>query len=177
MAARKRIHFCTLIAALTLIASPSSALTVRDADPATLAFEADLIVLGHVIETSVSRPRAAGPLWTKVSVAVWRHFKGAMTPIERVERVVDFWLPGGELGNLGTWVPGVPRVRAGDELLLMLAGPPIRRLPLGYRLGLWFVVGESAVRAGAGGRPDAFLGTHLRTPTLPTLQRAIIGAP
>lgn len=130
--------------------SPAHAMTVAPAPLAALVAEADLVVQGRVLWTLVE-PVAARP-WasrTRATIAIWRVYKDALAgaasrapagPNEQPPRatrdLVDVLLPGGTRAGLTTRVPGVPTLRPGEDLLLLLQAMPDGFAPVGYSLGV-----------------------------------------
>lgn len=131
-----------LAAALLLAAaSPSAAMTVVDAPLATLAAEADLIVHAQVISRTPERvPGHGHAIRTRHQLVVWDVLAARATPRLTLDGPLprlDVLLPGGTLGDLTTAVPGVPALRPGDEVVLLLTDTPWGYQPLGYSAGTW----------------------------------------
>ncbi len=110
---------------LALLATDARASVVVELDLPGLVQNAERVVVGRVA-TAVAE-QTDGRIITRARVVVSETLKGA-TATEIV--VVS---PGGEVGALGQWVPGAPRLAAGDEVLLFLEPRPLvatRNAPL-----------------------------------------------
>jgi hypothetical protein len=80
-----------------------------------LSRTADEIVVARVVS---AEPEAhQGRIITRVGIDVTRAVAGHSRVGDRLEVLV----PGGQLGDVGMWVPGAPRLHLGDEYLLFLA--------------------------------------------------------
>jgi len=132
---RSRVKHAWLALAVTLAAaSPAAAMTVDPAPLETLAAEATAVVRGHVVDSETGLS-PTGRIETRVGVAIWEVVKGPLE-IAVAHRLVVI-LPGGTHGGLRTVVPGVPVLRPGDELVLLLVpARPGSWWPIGYRLGV-----------------------------------------
>lgn len=133
----------TLLAAVFFLAaaSPTGAMTVVDAPLSTLAAEADLIVHAQVLTRSPERvPGHTYAIRTRHQLVVW-DLLAARTPprltLDGPLPRLDVVLPGGTLGDLTTVVPGVPTLRPGDEVILLLTDTPWGYQPIGYSVGTW----------------------------------------
>ncbi len=128
-----------LVFVLSLVAASASgrAMTVAVAPLSVLAQEAALVVRGQVVALQVEP--VPGQLWvsrTRATVAVWRTY-GAQRPAGApAPDYVDVLLPGGSRAGLTTWVPGVPQVYVGEEVIVLLEPVAGGYAPMGYSLGL-----------------------------------------
>lgn len=137
---RVAIIFIAATLAVAVAGSSTSAAILDEAPLEVLVAEADRVVHGHVV--------AAEPEWaadgrrhivTRVRVVVWETLHGAWLPSLTT---VELLLPGGRRDGFVTWVPGVPTLLEGDEVVLLLEEvAPGHHLPLGYSLGVFFVEG------------------------------------
>jgi hypothetical protein len=113
--------------------SPASAGTALRLDTAGLVANADLIVEGRVLHRRAVVD-ARGRIATEYVLDVARTFWGADEPL----RVVR--LPGGVLPDgRGLALPGMPRLAAGEDVLLFLAGAGELRMPVGLAQGKYRV--------------------------------------
>ncbi len=76
-----------------------------------LARRADAVVLGRVVESVAHRARDGRSLYTRIRIAPIERWKGPEGELVLVE-------PGGEVGNLGQRVLGVPRFEVGEEVVV-----------------------------------------------------------
>jgi len=120
----------TLLLVLLLAGLASAAVVVRLPLP-DLVSRSELILEGRCLSVRSERD-PEGLILTVVSVLVDRGYRGT-DPGQRVE----FRLPGGEVGDDGLVVPGVPTFREGEEVFLFLTPPSPRgvRLPVGLAQG------------------------------------------
>lgn len=118
--------------------------TARALDLDGLADRAEWIVRGRVVETRAFRPEV-GPIRTEVRLALERTFarpaaEGDEPPEAATELV--FRLPGGVLPDgHGLVLPGLPRMAAGDDVLLFLSRESRAglRVPVGAAQGAFFL--------------------------------------
>ncbi|HET6201884.1 MAG TPA: hypothetical protein VFI25_03665 [Planctomycetota bacterium] len=133
----RRVLFSPLAAAL--LAGAAAATVVVRLDLQGLTSRSEAILEGKCLST---RPvlDGAGNIATAVRVAVSRAFKGAAVG------EVEFRLPGGEMGDRGLLIPGMPGFSAGEELLLFLTpeSPTGIRLPVGLGQGKFRVERDPA---------------------------------
>ena len=135
------LRMAVLVAVAVAWPGQARALVVEPVTLDQMIGESDAVVVGAV-EAVASRYEdapAAGRIVTDVTVRVDRVARGAGEGL----RVV-FTLPGGVVAGRGQRVPGVPTVRAGDEVVVFLAPPTPtargpRRSPIALSLGLFFV--------------------------------------
>ncbi len=89
-------------------------LTLKD-----LAALSGAVVQGRVTEV---RPQwVKGRIFRAVTVEATRVFKGAV----KSGQPVRVWAAGGEVGDIGQWVPGSPSFDVGEEPLLFLEARPM----------------------------------------------------
>jgi hypothetical protein len=115
-----------------LLATAVEATTYRVPRDADMIAAAKAIVSGTVIDQSVSRSDN-GLIVTTTRLVIEERIKNAPE-----ERVLSFVLPGGEVGDEGLIVPGVPSFSPGDRVLLFLDRN--RRgewAPFGWALGVF----------------------------------------
>jgi len=142
-----RRSILTLLAGVAALFSPAAhTMTVAPASLETLVQEADYVVHGHVLWTTVhANPNGSVPVRTRVRVLVWEHLKAPMSTASAQTNgdldwsEVDVWLPGGTRGRWVTRVPGVPQLSAGMEVVLVLSWTPWGLAPIGYGMGMWHV--------------------------------------
>jgi len=128
----------SVMAALALLPGTLSATTVQPSDLAEMTRASDLVVRGTVQAIRTVR-EPSGRLMTEAVLEVQETLAG-----QAPDTVTVFW-PGGELGEEGQWVPGSPRLEAGQEAVLFLArkGPPAvvaRYLPVSLAAGVMRVL-------------------------------------
>ena len=135
------LRMAVLVAVAVAWAGEARALVVEPVTLDQLARESDAVVSGTV-EAVASRyddAPATGRIVTDVTVRVDRVARGADEGPQLV-----FTLPGGIVAGRGQRVPGIPTVRAGDELVVFMAPPALtargaRRAPIALSLGMFFV--------------------------------------
>ncbi len=107
-----------------------------------LVTAADLVLEARVVSaTPVEAPD--GMVHTDYQLAVDRTFWGLDQPVRTVR------LPGGVLpSGRGTMIPGMPELRAGEDLILMLSEPSHlgSRVVIGLSQGRWLVVADGRGR-------------------------------
>jgi hypothetical protein len=120
---------------------PALATIVAALDLAQLVERADRVVHGLVI--SVSAVRMEGRYTESVvTIAPVAVMKGAP------DSEIAFRVPGGEIGRFRTFVVGAPTFRAGDEVVVFLAGaPPYLPHLVGFSQGVLPVVRDDTGRA------------------------------
>ncbi|MDF1565051.1 MAG: hypothetical protein P1V51_18575 [Deltaproteobacteria bacterium] len=168
-----RLH----LAALALALLPALPVGADTSSPVGLqevvrraAAEASVVCTGEVLEARAVSVDQGRKILTLVRLAPTTFFRGAG---EAAPAELEIVLPGGDLGELGQRVGAVPRVEAGDRLLLFLRPRPggaRARLDLTL-LGasIWRLRGEGA-GAEAVLEPDA-----VRLATRPGEPRAEVG--
>ncbi|MCB9896784.1 MAG: hypothetical protein H6825_02145 [Planctomycetes bacterium] len=111
---------------------PAAASTVERLDLPQVTSRAEQIVRGRVLSTTAER-LAEGVIVTRVEFLVSDALRGAGAG----ERLV-FRVPGGEVGDEGLRIPGMPRFTADDELVLFLTRPTALgvRVPVGLGQGV-----------------------------------------
>lgn len=137
----------------TLAAGPWSRLVAasaatEQADLAALVAGAELIGELQVLEAQPVR-LPDGRIETRYSVATLTPLKGAQAAIQELR------MPGGEVAGRGLVLPGLPRFRAGQRLVLFLTAPTAGRgwrLPVGLGAGAFEVLtdrisGAARIRA------------------------------
>jgi hypothetical protein len=150
------------VIALLALAGPARATTVLPIPLARVAGEAARIVHATVLDVRAGRDEDGLPA-TWVTLEVARTVKGTATSglVFKQYGVADP-LPDGTVAR----VPGLPRYRAGEELVLFLRGESRRGFtsPVGFGQGVYRVVrrgGRASVRDGVPGHPhrdlDGFL--------------------
>jgi hypothetical protein len=95
---------------ICLISTSMSATTIARMNLSELAQSAQIIVRARC-EGSQSQ-WAAGSIWTLYDFTVLETLKGAPPQLLRIR------LPGGRVGHLETKIDGVPKFRAGEEVVL-----------------------------------------------------------
>jgi hypothetical protein len=125
-----------LLLAFTLLPAPEiEAGTAVRLDVSGLARNAELIVEGRVL--SARSVEADGLLQTEYLLEVARTFAGPDEPYRA------FRLPGGlRADGSGLLIPGMPRIGAGEEVLLFLTGESRNgmRMPVGLAQGKFSLV-------------------------------------
>jgi hypothetical protein len=114
----------------------AAATVVVRLDLRRLVSEAEAIFEGRCLAT---RPvlDGAGRIATAIRVGVVRAWKGAAAGGE-----VEFVIPGGEMGELGLAIPGMPTFSPGEDLLLFLSPASVAsgvRMPVGLGQGKFAV--------------------------------------
>lgn len=132
-----------MVTGITLCAFPLAATTVAPWDLSDMAMASDLVVRGEVQSLRTFR-EPSGRILTEAVVEVREAMQG-----QAPETVTVTW-PGGELDGQGQRVPGTPRVRAGQEVVLFLARPGPDALVARY-LPVSLAAGVLAVRRLPGG--------------------------
>jgi hypothetical protein len=113
---RRVIVIVVLLAALRAgTALMASATTLQRMSVAKMTQAAELVVRAQCVANSTTWD--GGEIWTFTSFAVEDSWKGAPTG---AARQLTVRLLGGSVGNLSSTVSGVPRFRAGEEVILFL---------------------------------------------------------
>jgi len=105
-----------IAAGITLGSIPVAATTVAPRDLSDMAMASDLGVRGTIQALRTFR-EPSGRILTEAVVEVREAMQG-----QAPDTVAVTW-PGGELDGQGQRVPGTPRVRTGQEVVLFLARP------------------------------------------------------
>ncbi len=120
----------TLIAVTVMAAAGvAGAATVRQLSLKGMASLADVVVQAQV--QSVDAQWLDGRIFRKVTLVAERVVKGAV----KAGQPVVLWAPGGEVGDLGQWVPGAPEFEPGEAPLLFLEARPIGYVVVGMSVG------------------------------------------
>jgi len=120
------------LASLLALSGAAAATVVLRLDLSELVSRADLVVEGECVAARPVLDRG-GLVATEVSFLVRRGFKGASD----AGSTVVFRVPGGELGERGLVIAGMPTFRPGESLVLFLSAETWRgvRLPIGLGQG------------------------------------------
>ncbi len=130
---------------MALAGGISHSATVRSLTLDTLVARSDRIVHGRVVGSHAAWDSETRTIWTHTEVLVIDSAKGSSG------RTVTVSEPGGVVGDVGHLLPGVPRFRLNDEVVLFLHGATGNRLRVtGLRQGVYGVT-----RDGAGSPPMA----------------------
>lgn len=116
---KNRHGVLTLALALTIasVTRPAGAATVLRLSLVDAAAQADRIVHGDVVATSAVWSDDGLRIYTDAQVRVRETLKGAPAATVTVR------LLGGQIGTIGQMVPGAPRLREGEEVVLLLQQP------------------------------------------------------
>lgn len=148
MSSRYRV-LALVFAAAALVTRDARATTVLATPLDRLARSSAVIV--HATVSNVEEADPAKPFTTTVELEVAEAFKG----LPATERTLTLELPGGREGELAMYIPGVPRVRVGDEVVLLLDRTGGGRLtPSGLAQGVFRIertTPEPVVRRELGG--------------------------
>jgi len=120
-----------LAALLILGASvpPARASIVRHLSIKELAAAATVVVIGEV--RTVEAAWVGKRIMTTVRVDAASVLRG---PVKAGQPVIVV-VPGGEVDGIGQWVPGAPRFKPGERVLLFLVDRPVGRVVVGLGLG------------------------------------------
>jgi hypothetical protein len=112
----KRYVFAAALALLAcaLPLATASAATMRYLDIPAMTLASDLVVRGHVLDSSVFVDEAYGRISTRWSIAVETGYKGGG------EGIVSFVQWGGELDGIVEYIPGDARFELGEEVIVFL---------------------------------------------------------
>ncbi len=161
---RPVVPLAGLAAALVALSGPSAqATTMLKVDVADLTRTSEWIVRAQVLAVRDVDLRAQGrSLFTDVDLRILDVYRGAGVPATYTLR-----LPGGK-GRDGVtmMVPGMPRFRVGDEIVVFLEKTSLGHIPCGLTQGVWRVLHT----------PSGLWVRQART-TARVLQRAPQGAP
>ncbi len=125
-----------LMAVLVLgsLTGSSDAYQVERAPWSELVATSERAVHGHVASSwGEWAPDGSGRVITRYELLIWDE-RQAAGPVG-MDRVV-VTLPGGQIGNRRTVIPGLKPFEVGDELLLLLSHTPWGWQPIGYDLGI-----------------------------------------
>lgn len=129
-----RAILLSLVFVGTIALPPLGALTVVPATFEELVRESVAVVHGRVRDVRASWTFDRRRIQSAVTVEVMTSLKGADL------ETMTFVVPGGEAGGRILLVPGAPTFRAGDEVVLFLAGrAPSLPQPVGLSLGVYRV--------------------------------------
>lgn len=117
-----------------------AASTQETPDLATLVAGAERIAEVQVLEATPAL-LPDGRIETRYVLATLAPLKGDQPAIQ------DLRMPGGEVAGRGQILPGLPRLRVGERLLLFLSAPTADR---GWRLPIGLGAGAFAVRPAGG---------------------------
>jgi hypothetical protein len=132
--------FVAVLLVLALTPSVSRASAVVALSVEELAARADLVASGVVVRQTAA-VEEDGLIYTRVELRTERCYRGACRG-----GTVAVQIPGGEVGELGMAVEGVPRVRLGERVLLFAVRRGARLALLGLGLGLFRLQGRLARR-------------------------------
>lgn len=136
-----RVSLLTGLLVAALAAWPLSRLGAASSagegvDLAALVAGSELITEAQVLDAqSVRLPD--GRIETRYSLGTITPLKGAQASIQEVR------MPGGEVAGRGLAIPGLPRLRSGQRLILFLTAPTAQhawRLPVGLGAGAFAVL-------------------------------------
>lgn len=129
---------CVPVICLLLTAAvPSGALTVLPATFDELVRESHAVVYGRVASVEGRWSADRRTIESIVTLEALEHFKGTVT------ETTTFRVPGGEAGGRRVVIPGVPSFRAGDAVVVFLAGrAPALPAPVGLSLGVYRVAAD-----------------------------------
>ncbi len=118
-----------------LLAALAAGTSVVRLDFEELVAHAAAILEGRVVAVQPGLD-GRGMIVTRVTVVAEAGFKGVGGG-----QTFEFALPGGELGDLGTGVAGMPRFATGEDVLLFVTEETERgiALPVGLGQGVWRV--------------------------------------
>ena len=113
---------CLRLAAASMVMALTPLGVAGAATVARLDFDAATADAGHIVHGDVVASRSFWSedglrIYTDVEVAVRETLKGSVQPTVTVR------LLGGEVGEIGQMVPGAPRLREGEEVVLLLQRP------------------------------------------------------
>lgn len=129
-----------LLAAWPAVPLEAASTATEAADLAGLVAAAERICEVQVLETRSAR-LPDGAIETRITVATLAPLKGAAAAIDEIR------MPGGEVAGRGLLLPGMPRLRAGQQAILFLSAPSESRgwrVPVGLGAGAYQVVPDAA---------------------------------
>lgn len=146
---RNRYLLLWIVSVVLLWTGALHGMTLTPAPLQDLLVEADLVVHGVVIqEHSEGVPGRPELLRTRYQLWVLEHLKAPTPGTAAVSETLgwlEFVQPGGSSDRLTVSVPGVPRFKTGDEVVLLLARTPWGLQPLGYPMGTFFVGSDGVI--------------------------------
>jgi len=104
-----------VVALMVMWTSPALATTVVPMSEADLAAEAAAVVLGRVTALQSHFDAARGQIFTDVTLAVDEVVAGPPLPA-----TVTLRQPGGQVGNVRTWIDGSPEFLIGERVMVYL---------------------------------------------------------
>ncbi len=116
MSKLRRIRFASCCVALLAAGGAAKATTLVRMSVAQMSHAAQAIVRARCLENSIGWD--TGEIWTFTSFEVQEMWQGSAPPRITVR------LLGGRVGNFTSSVSGVPRFRAGEEVVLFLERTP-----------------------------------------------------
>lgn len=160
-----------------LTAGPQSAFATSypSIEERGLTTTSTLVVRGQILSKTtqyLGGPERKQKLATLYTITVVEVLKGTLTVGEADEARVVIGLPGGELGEIGQRVSGVPALAIDDEYVLFLgppSGPGGARGVVGHALGTYRVTARGHLL------PDREYGGHPSIPRRLELLRAALG--
>lgn len=117
-----------------------------------MAALAEVVAEGEV--QSVHAQWIGGRIFREVTFVADRVLKGPY----KSGQPITLWAPGGEVGDLGQWVPGAPEFVQGERVLLFLEPRPIGYVVVGMSLGKLRTERDDAGETWVVRDPDAGLG-------------------
>lgn len=135
---RTCIHLAAGLLLQLASAIPAAATVVLPTDLVELSHEADVIVLGRVVDVSARRING-NRIDSLVTFEPAQYLKGDYGD------TVIFQVPGGREGRYRSVVIGAPVLQPGDRLILFLGGrPPALPHPLGMSQGVFRLLPDPA---------------------------------
>ena len=124
----------TALLGLGMLTGDTRAYQVEVAPWSELVAKSERAVHGHVIASwGAWAPDQSGRVITRHEILVWNE-RQVTGPSDSGRVLVT--LPGGQIGNRRTVVPGLAPLNVGDEVLLLLTHTPWGWQPIGYELGM-----------------------------------------
>ena len=116
------------------VSSTGFAATVRPLSLEDLGTKADKIVHARVLGVNEDFGSKDNAFRTRLQFEIIETIKGEASPI------FEMVLPGGQAGNLFSWIPGMPRFELHDEVVLFLEANPNKSYAfMGLAQGVFFV--------------------------------------
>jgi len=127
------------------------------------------VVVGEVVSAEARFSRDGRAIYTYVEVAVSERLKG------RGEDTITVWVLGGEVGDVGMAVDGVPRFDSGEQVVLFLEEMVHGLSVLGWEQGKFALLfdrdrGEAVAERPVGYDAELFGGFTGEPPTLDELR-------
>lgn len=130
-----------VVASLVVLAGRNAGATTVFATPLDQLAQSSAVIV-HAAVGNVDEADPAKPFTTTVELEVTESIKG----LPLTQRTLTLELPGGRQGDLAMYIPGVPRLGVGDELVLLLERAGSGRLtPAGLAQGVFKVERTAAV--------------------------------